>query len=44
VKGGALAMRTRVWLFYSGLAAIVLLFSIVTFYDLSSLVKRIFHL
>ncbi|MEP7067210.1 MAG: RIP metalloprotease RseP [Gemmatimonadota bacterium] len=44
VKGGALAVRTRVWLFYSGLAAIVLLFSIVTFYDLSSLVKRIFHL
>jgi len=44
VKGGALAVRTRVWLFYSGLAAIVLLFSIVTFNDLSSLVKRIFHL
>jgi regulator of sigma E protease len=44
VKGGSLAVRTRVWLFYSGLAAIVLLFSIVTFYDLSSLVKRIFHL
>jgi regulator of sigma E protease len=44
VKGGALAVRTRVWLFYSGLAAIVLLFSIVTFNDLTSLVKRIFHL
>jgi regulator of sigma E protease len=44
VKGGALAVRTRVWLFYSGLAAIVLLFSIVTFNDLSSFVKRIFHL
>ncbi len=44
VKGGALAVRTRVWLFYGGLAAIVLLFSIVTFNDLSSLVKRIFHL
>ena len=44
VKGGALAVRTRVWLFYSGLAAILLLFSIVTFNDLSSLVKRILHL
>jgi len=44
VKGGSLAMRTRMLLFYSGLAAIVLVFSIVTFYDLSSLVKRIFHL
>jgi regulator of sigma E protease len=44
VKGGSLAMRTRVWLFYSGLAVILLLFSIVTFNDLTSLVKRIFHL
>jgi regulator of sigma E protease len=44
VKGGALAVRTRIWLFYGGLAAIVLLFSIVTFNDLTSLVKRIFHL
>jgi regulator of sigma E protease len=44
IKGGSLAMRTRVWLFYSGLAAILLLFSIVTFNDLTSLVKRIFHL
>ncbi len=44
IKGGALAVRTRVWLFYSGLAAILLLFSIVTFNDLASLVKRIFHL
>ena len=44
VKGGALAVRTRVLLFYSGLAAIVLLFSIVTFNDLAALVKRIFHL
>jgi regulator of sigma E protease len=44
IKGGALAVRTRVWLFYSGLAAILLLFSIVTFNDLSSLVKRILHL
>jgi regulator of sigma E protease len=43
VKGRALTMRTRVWLFYSGLAAIVLLFSIVTFYDLTSLVRKIFH-
>jgi regulator of sigma E protease len=44
IKGGSLATRTRVWLFYSGLAAILLLFSIVTFNDLTSLVKRIFHL
>ncbi|HEV7704067.1 MAG TPA: RIP metalloprotease RseP [Gemmatimonadaceae bacterium] len=41
VKGGALAVRTRIWLFYTGLAAIVLLFSIVTFNDLTPLVKRI---
>ena len=44
IKGGSLATRTRVWLFYSGLAAILLLFSIVTFNDLTALVKRIFHL
>ena len=44
IKGGSLAARTRVWLFYSGLAAILLLFSIVTFNDLTALVKRIFHL
>jgi len=44
VKGGSLAVRTRVWLFYSGLAAILILFSIVTFNDLTSLVKRILHL
>jgi regulator of sigma E protease len=44
IKGGALAARTRVLLFYGGFSAIILLFSIVTFNDLSSLVKRIFHL
>ncbi len=44
IKGRALAPRTRVLLFYGGFSAIVLLFSIVTFNDLSSLVKRIFHL
>lgn len=44
IKGGALAARTRVLLFYGGFSAIILLFSIVTFNDLSSLVRRIFHL
>ncbi len=44
IKGGTLAARTRVLLFYGGLSAIVLLFSIVTFNDISSLVRRIFHL
>ena len=44
IKGRALAARTRVILFYGGFSAIVLLFSIVTFNDISSLVKRIFHL
>jgi regulator of sigma E protease len=44
IKGDALAARTRVLLFYGGFSAIVLLFSIVTFNDLSSLVRRIFHL
>ncbi|MBA2683869.1 MAG: RIP metalloprotease RseP [Gemmatimonadaceae bacterium] len=43
IKGRALAARTRVLLFYGGFSAIVLLFSIVTFNDLSSLVRRIFH-
>ncbi|MEO8879063.1 MAG: RIP metalloprotease RseP [Gemmatimonadaceae bacterium] len=44
IKGHPLASRTRVLLFYSGFAAIVLLFSIVTFNDITMLVKRIFHL
>jgi regulator of sigma E protease len=44
IKGGTLAARTRVLLFYGGLSAIVLLFSIVTFNDITSLVRRIFHL
>ena len=44
IKGRALAARTRVLLFYGGFSAIVLLFSIVTFNDLTSLVKRFFHL
>ncbi|HEY8796086.1 MAG TPA: RIP metalloprotease RseP [Gemmatimonadaceae bacterium] len=44
IKGETLAARTRVLLFYGGFSAIVLLFSIVTFNDLSSLVRRIFHL
>lgn len=43
IKGSAIAVRTRIWLFYAGLAAIVLLFSIVTFNDLSALVRKIFH-
>lgn len=44
IKGNALAPRTRVLLFYSGFSAIILLFSIVTFNDLTMLVKRLFHL
>jgi membrane-associated protease RseP (regulator of RpoE activity) len=44
IKGETLATRTRVLLFYGGFSAIVLLFSIVTFNDLTSLVRRIFHL
>ncbi len=44
IKGDTLAARTRVLLFYGGFSAIVLLFSIVTFNDLSTLVRRIFHL
>lgn len=44
IKGHALTPRTRVLLFYSGFSAIILLFSIVTFNDLTMLVKRLFHL
>ena len=44
IKGRSLAARTRVLLFYGGFSAIVLLFSIITYNDLASLVRRILHL
>jgi regulator of sigma E protease len=44
IKGRALAARTRLVLFYGGFSAIVLLFSYITFNDITSLVRRILHL
>lgn len=44
VKGRALDLRTREWFFRLGLAAILILFSIVMFNDVSALARRIFHL
>ena len=44
VKGSALDLRTREWFFRLGLAAILILFSIVMFNDVSALARRIFHL
>lgn len=44
VKGRALDIRTREWFFRVGLAAILILFSIVMFNDVSALARRLFHL
>lgn len=44
VKGRALDIRTREWFFRVGLAAILILFSIVMFNDVSALARRVFHL
>ncbi len=44
VKGSALDIRTREWFFRVGLAAILILFSIVMFNDVSALARRLFHL
>ncbi|MGH7634315.1 MAG: RIP metalloprotease RseP, partial [Gemmatimonadaceae bacterium] len=43
VKGRALDLRTREWFFRVGLAAILVLFSIVMFNDVSALARRLFH-
>jgi regulator of sigma E protease len=44
VKGRALNARTREWFFRIGLAAILVLFSIVMFNDMTALARRIFRL
>jgi regulator of sigma E protease len=44
VKGKALNARTREWFFRIGLAAILVLFSIVMFNDMTALARRIFRL
>ncbi len=44
VKGRALDIRTREWFFRVGLAAILILFSIVMYNDVSAFARRLFHL
>ena len=44
IKGRALDIRTREWFFRVGLAAILLIFSIVMFNDVTALARRVFHL